>query len=112
MRGNKDWLTRGNIIARDLGGLGVTPPQWSHRLSETHEILSSVGGDLCPARERLAFGNGWVIFASAILSCARSMLDCEPSDIEGPSEDERGGGGCLHLNLKWYWNEIWLAECE
>ena len=32
--------------------------------------------------------------------CERSILDCDPSEIEDPSEDERGGMSPLELEVQ------------
>ena len=47
------------------------------------------------ARARALFlptvGIGCVALESAKSICDKSILDCDPSEIEDPSEDERGG---------------------
>ena len=50
-------------------------------------------------------GIGCVALESARSICDRSILDCEPPEIEDPSEDERGGVSPPEL-------EVQVLECE
>jgi hypothetical protein len=44
---------------------------------------------------------GCVAFKSMMFSCDRSMLDCEPSDIEDiPSDTDRGGVSIPELEVQ------------
>jgi len=55
---------------------------------------------LARALARAVFDIGWVALERITFTWDKSILDCEPSDIEEPSEDDNGGVSPPELDVQ------------